>query len=261
MSTHVSKKKLNYMDTYNPKMSDVLGTQRISPPTTGSSHINVGDAERVASLVGGALLAYYGLNKPNAGGLAMAAAGGALLFRAVTGYCPMNEALGRDSSLGEDISIEINSSLTINKPRSEVYQFWRQLENLPKFMEHLQEVRQLGPKRSHWVANIPKGVGTVAWDADIVQEEPHHLIAWRSMPGSDVDNAGEVRFTDAPGDRGTVVQTSISYRAPVGAVGGGIAKLLNPAFRQMVENDLRRFKQLMETGEVITTEGQLAGKR
>ncbi|GAA4438238.1 SRPBCC family protein [Pontibacter saemangeumensis] len=249
------------MDTYNSKMSDVLGTNNISPPSTGSSHINVGDTERIVSLVGGALLAYYGLSKPNAGGIAMAAVGGALLFRGATGYCPMNEALGRDSSSGRDITIEITRSLTINKPRSEVFQFWRQLENLPKFMEHLQDVRQLGPKRSHWVARIPKGVGTVEWNADIVQEEPGSLIAWRSMPGSDIDNAGEVRFTDAPADRGTVVQASISYRAPVGAVGGNIAKLLNPTFRQMVENDLRRFKQLLETGEVVTTEGQPAGKR
>lgn len=249
------------MDTYNSKMSDVLGTQYISPPTTGSSKINVGDVERVASIMGGALLAYYGLNKPNIGGIGMAAAGGALLYRGATGYCPMNEALGRDSSSGKNISIEITRSLTINKPRSEVYQFWRQLENLPQFMEHLQDIRQLGPKQSHWIAKIPKGVGTVEWDADIVQEEPDSLIAWRSLPGSDVDNAGEVRFTDAPAGRGTVVQAAISYRAPAGAVGAGIAKLLNPAFKQMVENDLRRFKQLMETGEVITTEGQPAGKR
>ena len=242
-------------------MSDVLDTQHINPPVTGSSHINVGNAERIASVVGGALLAYYGLRKPNAGGVAMAAAGGALLFRGATGYCPVNEALGRDSSSGKSISIDITRSLTIRRPRAEVYQFWRQLENLPQFMEHLQDVRQLGPKQSHWVARIPKGVGTVEWDADIIQEEPGSLIAWRSLPGSDVDNAGEVRFKDAPAGRGTVVQATISYRPPVGVVGGSLAKLLNPAFQVMVKNDLRRFKQLMETGEIITIEGQPAGKR
>lgn len=258
---HVSKKKLYYMDTYKSKLSDVLGTQYISPPAIGSSHINVGDTERIASLVGGALLAYYGLRKPNAGGLAMAAAGGAMVYRGATGYCPINEMLGRDSSSGRDISLEITRSLTIRRPRREVYQFWRQLENLPQFMKHLQEVRQLGPKQSHWVARVPKGVGTVEWNADIVQEETDSLISWRSLAGSDVDNAGEVRFSDAPAKRGTVVQATISYRPPAGAVGGSVAKLLNPAFQQMVENDLRRFKQIMETGEVITTEGQPAGKR
>lgn len=249
------------MDTYNSKKSDVLDTQYISPPATGSSHINVGTTERIASLVGGALLAYYGLRKPNLGGLAMAAAGGALLYRGSTGYCPINGTIGRDTANGNDISIEITRSLTIKRPRPEVFQFWRQLGNLPQFMRHLQEVRQMGPKRSHWVARIPKGVGTVEWDADIVQEEVDSIIAWRSLLGSDVDNAGEVRFTDAPADKGTVVQATISYRPPAGAVGGHLARLLNPAFEQMVKNDLRRFKQLMETGEVTTVEGQPAGER
>lgn len=242
-------------------MSDVLDTQYISPPTTGSSHMNVGTTERIASLVGGALMAYYGLRKPNIGGLALAAAGGALLYRGSTGYCPINETIGRDTANGNDISIGITRSMTINRPRSEVYQFWRQLENLPQFMKHLQDVRQMGPKRSHWVARIPKGVGTVEWDADIVQEEVDAVIAWRSLAGSDIDNAGEVRFTDAPADRGTVVQATISYRPPAGAVGGQLARLLNPAFEQMVKNDLRRFKQLMETGEVTTVEDQPAGER
>lgn len=250
------------MDTYNTTMSDVLDTQHISPPSTGSSHINVGTTERIASVVGGALLTYYGLSKPNFGGLVMAAAGGALLYRGTTGYCPINSMVGRDTAeQNRDISIEITRSLTINKPRSEVYQFWRQFENLPQFMQHLQDVRQMGPKRSHWVARVPKGVGTVEWEADIVQEETDSLIAWRSLPNSDVDNAGEVRFMDAPADRGTVVQATISYRPPAGAVGGQIAKLLNPAFEEMVKMDLRRFKQLMETGEVTTIEGQPAGAR
>ncbi|RDV16222.1 DUF2892 domain-containing protein [Pontibacter diazotrophicus] len=249
------------MDTYKSKMSDVLDTQHILPPATGSSHMNVGTTERIASVVGGALMAYYGLRKPNFGGLILAAAGGALLYRGSTGYCPMNSMVGRDTADEQDISIDITRSLTINRPRSEVYQFWRQLENLPQFMQHLQDVRQQGPKRSHWVARIPKGVGTVEWDADVVQEETDTLIAWRSLPGSDVDNAGEVRFMDAPAERGTVVQATISYRPPAGAVGGQLAKLLNPAFEQMVKNDLHRFKQLMETGEVTTTEGQPAGAR
>lgn len=241
-------------------MSETLHTEHIAPPASGSSHINVGRNERIASLVGGALLTFYGMRKPGAAGLAMAAAGGALLYRGATGYCPVNSAAGRDTAGSKDISIEITRSLTIRRPRQEVYQFWRQLENLPQFMNHLKEVRQLGPKRSHWVAKIPKGIGTVAWDADIVQEEENNLLAWRSLPGSSVDNAGEVRFMDAPADRGTVIQATISYRPPAGDVGGGIAKLLNPVFKQMVLNDLHRFKQLMEAGEVATVEGQPSGR-
>lgn len=246
------------MDTYNSTRSDVPGTQYFSPPITGSSRINVGTTERIASVVGGALLAYYGLHKPNFGGLVMAAAGGALLYRGSTGYCPVNTMLGRDTSDGRGISVEITRSLTVNRPRSEVYRFWRQLENLPQFMQHLQDVRQLGPKRSHWVARFPKGVGTVEWKADIVQEETDTFIAWRSLPASDVDNAGAVRFVDAPAGSGTVVQATITYRPPAGDVGGGIARLLNHAFEQMVKDDLYRFKQLIETGEVTTIEGQSA---
>lgn len=248
------------MDTYNTKLSELLNTAHISPPLTGSSQINVGTTERIISAVGGALLTYYGLKKPNTLGIAMAAVGGSLLFRGATGYCPVNEAAGRNTAEWESVSIEITRSLTILKPRNELYQYWRQLENLPNFMQHLQDVRQLGPKRSHWVARIPKGVGTVEWNADIVAEEENSLLAWQSLPGSDIDNSGEVRFKDAPANRGTVVQATISYRPPAGAVGGSVAKLLNPVFKQLVKEDMRRFKRLMETGEIPTIEGQPSGR-
>ncbi|MCJ8166689.1 DUF2892 domain-containing protein [Pontibacter sp. E15-1] len=246
------------METFNTTSSYGQPKQPIIPPTTGTSHLNVGGTERVASLLGGVLLTYFGLRKPNAGGLMMAAAGGAMLFRGATGYCPLNSALGRDSSTGTGAALEITRSLTIHKPRHEVYQFWRQLENLPKFMHHLQEVRQFGPKRSHWVATVPKGLGTVAWDADIVEEEENTRLVWRSLPDSDIDNAGEVRFSDAP-DGGTIVQATISYRPPVGQLGGSVAKLLNPKLEQMVAEDLHRFKALMETGEAIREESQPLG--
>ncbi|CAM3449461.1 YgaP-like transmembrane domain [Pontibacter korlensis] len=249
------------MDTYNQNMSELLHTEHISPPVSGTSHINVGTTERVASLIGGALLAYYGLKRTDKAGWFLAATGGSLLFRGITGYCPTNEALGRNTAGEKDIAIEITRSLTINRPRAELYQFWRMFENLPRFMHHLKEVRQLGPKRSHWVARIPKGVGTVEWEADIIEEETDRLIAWRSLEGSDVDNAGEVRFLDAPANRGTIVQATITYRPPIGDVGGGIAKLLNPVFKQMVLNDLHRFKQLMESGEVATIKGQPSGRK
>ncbi|MCC9134994.1 YgaP-like transmembrane domain [Pontibacter silvestris] len=248
------------MDTYNSTFSEQFDTAHISPPITGSSQINVGNTERIISAVGGALLTYYGLRKPNTLGLAMAAVGGSLLFRGATGYCPVSGAIGLNTAENESIAIEITRSLTILKPRNELYQYWRQLENLPNFMQHLQDVRQMGPKHSHWIARMPKGIGTVEWDADIIQEEKNTLLAWRSLPGSDIDNAGEVRFMDAPANRGTVVQATISYRPPAGAVGGGVAKLLNPVFKQIVKEDLRRFKRLMETGEISTIEGQPSGR-
>ncbi|MHA6247563.1 SRPBCC family protein [Pontibacter sp. CAU 1760] len=235
------------MNTNQTNMPDGHTRHHFNPPATGTSHLNVGNTERVASLVGGALMAYYGLKKTNAGGLLLAAAAAPLLFRGATGYCPLNDALGINTASDKDYSFDITRSLTVQKPRHEVYQYWRQLENLPKFMEHLQEVRQLGPKESHWVARVPKGIGTVEWDASIIREEQDELIEWRSKPGADVDNAGEVRFSDAPNGQGTVVQATISYRPPVGVVGGKVAEYLNSDFERMVANDLQRFKHVIES--------------
>ena len=237
------------MDTYNPNLSRALHTEHISPPATGTSHINVSNPERVVSAIGGAALSVLGLKKPGLAGMAMATAGGLLLFRGATGYCPMNQLMGRDTSDGHDISMEIVKTITVMRPRPEVYQFWRMLENLPKFMEHLEDVRQLGPQRSHWIARVPGGLGKIEWDADIIHEKENELLAWRSLPESDIDNAGEVRFSDSPDGHGTIVQAVISYSPPAGSVGGLAAKLLNPMFKTMVERDLRYFKRFMETGE------------
>jgi uncharacterized membrane protein len=247
------------MDTYNPNYSRMLHTEHIFPPASGSSHINVGRPERVLSAVGGAALTWLGLRKPGAAGFAAALAGGMLLFRGATGYCFMNQVLGRDTSNGEDISVDIIKTITVERPRTEVYQFWRMFENLPKFMEHLESVRQDGPQRSHWKARIPGGLGTINWDADIINEKENELIAWRSLPNSDIDNAGEVRFSDSPDGRGTIVQAVISYSPPVGSVGGLAAKMLNPVFKSMVEKDLRYFKRFMETGEDVHKHHQPLG--
>lgn len=237
------------MDTYNPNYSKMLNTEHIVPPTSGSSHINVTRPERVLSAVGGAALTLVGLRQSGIGGLLTTLAGGALLFRGASGFCPVNQAMGRDNVKGEDISMDIIKTITVERPRTEVYQFWRMLENLPRFMEHLESVRQDGPQRSHWKANIPGGLGTIAWDADIIQEKENELIVWKSLPNSDVDNAGEVRFSDSPDGHGTIVQAVISYSPPAGSIGGLAAKMMNPMFKNMVEKDLRYFKRYMETGQ------------
>ncbi|MDX5419739.1 MAG: SRPBCC family protein [Hymenobacteraceae bacterium] len=247
------------MDTYNPNYSKMLHTEHIFPPASGSSHINVGRPERVLSAVGGAALALLGLRRPGAAGVAAALAGGVLLFRGATGYCPVNQALGRNDAQDEDISVDIIKTITVERPRTEVYQFWRILENLPKFMEHLESVQQDGPQRSHWKAKIPGGLGTIDWDADIINEKENELIAWRSLPNSDIDNAGEVRFSDSPDGKGTIVQAIISYSPPVGSVGGLAARMLNPMFQNMVEKDLRYFKRFMETGEDVHKHHQPLG--
>ncbi len=244
------------MDTYNPQLSKTLHNDHIVPPATGSSHQNVSKVERIVSAVGGGALAALGMRKAGGAGLAMTLAGGALLFRGATGYCPMNQLVGRDTSDGKDIALEATNTFTVMKPRIEVYQFWRQLENLPRFMSHLKEVRQDGPQRSHWIAKLPGGISTVEWDADIIHEVENELIAWKSLPGADVDNAGEVRFSDSPDGMGTIVQAVISYRPPVGTVGGLAAKMINPMFKKMVQSDLRYFKRYMETGQVPEAENK-----
>jgi uncharacterized membrane protein len=222
-------------------------------PATGSSRVNVGMAERIISVAGGALLAFLAaknFRKSRSGSMAMLTTSGSLLFRGATGYCPVNEAVGRNSAPSSIVNpVEVSQVLTINRPRSEVYAYWRNLENLPRFMEHLKEVKQIDSKRSHWEALIPKMLGApIKWDAEIITEELDTRLAWRSIAKSTVDNAGEVRFQDAPNNRGTEMYIRISYRPPVGDLGKGVAKLFNPMLESMIKTDLKRFKQLMETG-------------
>ncbi len=234
-------------------------SQTVEPIASGSSQINVGTNERIVSAVGGLLLTFWGLSGRKS--WLMTLAGGALMYRGLSGNCPVNSAIGRNTAEEQTIKpLTITKTLTIRKPKEELYAYWRQLENLPRFMDHLEEVRQLDSKRSHWKAKVPTGIASVEWEAEIIQEEPNHKIAWRSIPGSTVDNSGEVIFQDAPGDRGTEVRATIVYRPPAGAIGAGIAKLISPATETMVKEDLRRFKRMMETGEIPTIQGQPSGR-
>lgn len=174
-------------------------------------------------------------------------AGGALLFKGTTGYWPFFGGDGKQES-GVKKIVELNSSLTIDRPREELYAYWRKLENLPNFMSHLKTVQQKDAKISTWVAKIPGGFGTIEWDAEIVQERTNEILRWRSLPGAEIENAGEVHFEDALNGEGTIVETKISYRPPAGDVGGYAAKLLNPAFEKIVRKDLKEFKSFMEDG-------------
>jgi uncharacterized membrane protein len=153
----------------------------------------------------------------------------------------------------------LQKSVTINKPAAELFQFWRNFEQLPRFMGHLKSVKDLGNNRSHWVAKGPAGVN-VEWDAQITEEKPNELIAWRSLDGADVDNAGEVRFERSTGGRGTVLKVRLQYNPPAGKLGAAVAKLLGEAPEKQIAVDLLRFKQMMETGEIARTEGQPAGR-
>jgi uncharacterized membrane protein len=149
--------------------------------------------------------------------------------------------------------IHVVRAMTIDRPRDQLYQYWRALGNLPRFMTHLESVRVLDATRSRWTVRGP-AERKFTWEAEIVEDIPDQLIAWRSLPGSEVGSQGTVRFQDAPGDRGTEVHVDFRYDPPVGALGAAIAKLFRREAHQVVADDLRHFKQVMETGSILLAE-------
>jgi uncharacterized membrane protein len=224
------------------------------------SDINVGPAERSVSILSGLGLAFWALLRPSKTSLPAGLMGGYLMYRGMTGKCTVYKALdiqrGDDSARGE---VKVVRSMTVGLPREEVYAYWRKLENLPLFMEHLQDVQVTGERTSHWTARGPLGI-QIDWDAEILEDRPGEEIMWRSLEGSEIENSGVVRFKDAPGGRGTEVYVSLSYRPPVGSASSAIAKLLGEEPDIQVREDLRHFKQILESGEMPTTKGQPSGR-
>ncbi len=154
--------------------------------------------------------------------------------------------------------LNVTKSVTINRPRLAVYEFWRDFGHLAQFMAHVQRVDALGEKRSHWVVSAPAGQ-TVEWDAETTEDRPGELIRWRTLQGSSIRHEGVVRFDEAPGDRGTEVHVDLRYDAPAGQAGATIDTLFGEEPTQQLRDDLRRFKQVMETGEVVRPDGSLEG--
>ena len=155
-------------------------------------------------------------------------------------------------------SVPVNKSIVVNATAEEVYNYWRDLENLPRFMRYLESVQVTGEGRSHWVAKAPGG--SVEWDAEITEDRPNQLISWRSLEGSEVETSGTVRFEPATGGRGTVVHVTLDYNPPAGAVGALFAKLFGEDPDGEMQTDLRRFKQIIELGEIVVSDGTLTGE-
>lgn len=171
--------------------------------------------------------------------------------------------------------LRVAQAVTINRPPEMLYEFWRDFQNLPRFMKHLESVEIIGTKATvpgdgdqsrsgankltHWVAKGPAGT-KVEWDAEILEDRANEMIAWRSLEGADVDNIGSVRFESAPGGHETIVRVRLQYNPPAGVIGATVARLFGEDPAWQIKDDLRRFKQIMEAGEVITTEGQSAGR-
>jgi uncharacterized membrane protein len=228
---------------------------------------NVGEMERWLSLVAGAGLMAYGLSKRNGTGLGWAAIGGSLAWRGASGHCNVYRAFGVDTrergyekGTGSDkgvpykLGIRVDHEIRIHKSPEELYRFWRNLENLPRFMSHVESVREKGNGTSHWTVCGPAGL-RLEWDAEIVNEIDNKLIGWRSLPGSQVDNGGSVHF-DPAGDGSTIVRVELQYNPPAGSVGARVSRALGEDPEQMIREDMQRFRELMETGSVSAQGGK-----
>jgi uncharacterized membrane protein len=236
------------------------------------SRHNVAKAERIGSVALGAALVGLGARRRDPVGLVAALFGGYFISRGATGRCLVYQALGVStgsadavlaSSQRDDVTsraatvnarkaIKVERAVTIDRPRDELFTFWRNFENLPRFMEHLVSVRVDSPTRSHWKAKAPAGK-TVEWEAEIVNEVPNEIIAWKSVGDPDVANAGAVNFLDAPGGRGTIVRVTMDYEPPAGKLGAIVSHFTGEEPDRQIREDLRKLKQLMETGEITTS--------
>ncbi len=254
----------------NKSLTDIL-------TNTGT---NVNPVERLVSATAGGALLAYGLKKGGVFGTLLSVVGGGVALRGVTGHCQVYDAMGIDrSEAGETRTamvgrsskksntwndgmlsgkVHVTKSLTINKSPAELYSFWRNFENLPQFMEHLESVKVTDDKRSHWKAKAPLGT-SVEWDAEVTSDQENVRIGWRSLEGADIPNSGVVEFLPTT-NRGTEVKVVMTYEAPGGVFGAMVAKLFGEEPSQQVYGDLYRFKSLMESGEIITTEGQTSGR-
>lgn len=253
------------MDTWEVTFDENREAELESATTNGSG-TNVGKIERIASAVGGGALIGYAIKTRSKTSVLLGLVGAGLLYRGTTGQCEVYRAAGintagnsnADAEVARDVHVE--KSVTINSTPRDIYNFWRDFENLPRFMENLESVTQLDENRSHWVAIGPGGK-KIEWDAEIYNEKEGELIAWRSLAGADITNAGSVHFEEAPGGRGTYVKVTLNYNPPGGKAAALFAKLFGQEPGQLVEHNLRRLKQLIETGEIATTEGQPSGGR
>jgi uncharacterized membrane protein len=225
------------------------------------SRRNISDAERWVSMAAGSALALYGLSRRSRSGWILALFGGWLVQRGASAHCYTYDLLGictaesgtdTRRALGGRAGTHVEESVTINRPAAELYRFWRNLENLPRFMTHLESVERITDTLSRWTAKGPGGT-RVEWNAEIINEVPNQVIGWRSIEGSDVVSAGSVNFEKADPGLGTRVRVKLQYSPPGGRVGAALARLVGRDAATRIREDLRNFKQLVESGEIATS--------
>ena len=237
------------------KLSKTASARDGSEPTA----TKLGAVGRWAPALGGSALAFIGLSRRSPVGAALAVAGGALAYGGLTGKAPLPDWLRSRFPRADGQGFEVERALTVQYPREEVYAFWRNFENLPRFMGYLEAVTITGEGRSHWVAKGPVGT-TIEWEAEIVEERPNELIRWQSLPGAQVANRGVVRFEPAPGNRGTEVRVKLTYDPPGGQIGATLAQVFGQGADRQVRESLRNFKHILETGEIPTNDNQPMGR-
>lgn len=223
------------------------------PQGDNTPTVNVSPFERIASTGVGGYLLYDSIVNNDKWRWVKAVGGALLLFRGVTGYCPVYGAMGKSQLPVPYKTINIRTKLTVNKGRNEVYAFWRKLENLPLFMKHLESVEKIDEKYSNWKAKFP-GQVSLEWKAEIVKEREGEFLGWSSTEDATIRNAGKVEFKDALGGKGTEINVVIAYHPPLGVVGSGIAKLFNKKLEKMIRTDIQNFKSYIETGVNEKTE-------
>lgn len=254
------------------------GVRRVARDASIAGHKNVGDTERWVSIVGGAALAVYGLDRSDLPGGLLAVLGGEMIRRGVTGHCLVYDALNvstasdatahgphrdlpasRAATVRASRAVKIEHTVTVMRPAAELYAFWRDPVNVSRLIEFVESVEAVSETTARWRARGPGGL-TVEWDAEIINDIPNELIAWKSTGDADIPNAGSIHFRSAPDARGTEVRLVLEYEPPAGHLGAWVAKLLKENPDKQLRAALHRFKQLAETGEVLTTEGQTSGR-
>lgn len=210
---------------------------------------NVGDTERILSAVAGSTLVTWGLKRRSLVGLMIAAVGGDLLYRGVTGHCHVYQWLGKNTA--HEGPTEIESAITIGKPADELYRMWREPANLSRIMGHFADVQAQGEHRQHWKVHAPLGQ-EAEWESEITEERAGECLRWASVEGAALQNEGEISFAPAPQNRGTEVHLAMRFQPPGGVLGKAAVAVLGPAPRLVAHHALRRFKSLAETGEIAT---------
>ncbi|MES2763498.1 MAG: SRPBCC family protein [Bacteroidota bacterium] len=214
--------------------------------------INLGKEERFLSVLSGTMLLLDAISGKKS--VKEALTGGYMVFRGATGYCPLYQFFATTDDTNK---IHVKTSVIVERPRQEVYEFWRQLDNLPVFMKHLRSVIMIDSMTSDWELKVPGNIASVNWTSEIISDVRNEYIAWKSIEGSMIENAGVVQFIDML-EGGTGIYVDISYKAPLGRVGEGLGKLLKPDLELLIKKDIEGLKKYLETGEVpgIETESK-----